>query len=208
MPKSQFKKDFGMYSLLIHSFSDDCQNLASQIEIELNNLDSDSISENLINDVSTATDKYLAHIDLIIDELTKNAVDSDGDIFSSQEKLMSALEVNDYFFNGNDISEKGDKFKRTIDNYREEIKSLHEFPKYTEGLLSKLSTSELTYRDGSKIDILDYHFRDTPLVATLVYLNSMKRDALEFNRLIILKTSCQQRINANAHKAMVVEKKI
>lgn len=86
--------------------------------------------------------------------------------------------LDEYFFEGDGNSKKGDEFLAKINNYRTTVeKRLGPGTEHLTAVLNeRFNTSDVETRDGSKKTWLKYHFESFPLIASLTNLTQIQMD--------------------------------
>jgi len=188
---SKFRNDFGMYTILINEVDFHSFYLEEQIENEISKLRNSNKLDNEILKVDSITKIYTSFIDENISELSKGLYDENYNIvLDNQDSLISYTKVNNYFFNDTSLSENSILFKKMSNDYSNEILKYFTKMIYAKRISGALTTDIFEDRYGNQIEYFNYIYKDTPLIAVLVHLKGLKRNALEYEQQFLLKKSC------------------
>jgi hypothetical protein len=182
-----FEKDFGMYAMMINELDFQSFYLKEQINYEISELEMGNQLDVEIKAIDSITKIYTEKIDEILAELNADVVNENDNIAENQKILAGYETGNNYFFKGDSLSEKAKSYKAVTKNYRNELIKYFDHPLYIKRVQSSLSMQETQDRYGTKTEFLTYFFKDTPLIAIIVQLKSMKRNSLEFEQQLLRK---------------------
>jgi len=191
---SNYEKDFAMYGLLINELDYHIFYLNEQIKKEISELEIENQLDDETKKIDSVTKAYTSIIDKMIDELNTGLTFDNDKIDENQKLLVGYKRGNDYFFNGDTLSINAIEYKEMTKEYRNEILKYFDHPIYIKRIQGALSMDDAEDRNGNKTELIEYLFRDTPLIAIIVQLKTMIRNSLEYQQqLLIKKTSCQHR---------------
>ncbi len=182
-----FEKDFGMYAMMINELDFQSFYLKEQINYEISELEMGNQIGADIKAIDSITKIYTEKIDEMLAELNADVVNENDDIAENQKILAGYDKGNSYFFKGDSLTEKAKSYKTVTKNYRNELLKYFDHPLYIKRVQSSLSMQETQDRYGTKTEFLTYLFKDTPLIAIIVQLKSMKRNSLEFEQQLLRK---------------------
>ncbi len=94
------------------------------------------------------------------------------------EAMDNSAFLDEYFFNGDKVTKKGDEFLNEINKFRNGVNDLlkDEFPEIAKDLRSKFATDPIPNTDGKKIPWLQSNFKQFPLVASLTKMTQLQAD--------------------------------
>ncbi len=182
-----FEKDFGMYTMMINELDFQSFYLEEQINYEISELKLKNQLDNETKIIDSITKIYTNKIDEILTELNSDLV-NETDNPSKDQKILKGYEKgNNYFFEGDSLSNKAKSYKAVTKEYRNELIKYFEHPLYIKRVQASLSMQNTRDRYGTETEYINYLFRDTPLIAIIVQLKSMKRNSLEFQQQLLRK---------------------
>ena len=182
-----YKNDFAMYGLLINELDYNIFYLNEQIKFEMSKLEEENQMDNETKKIDSITKIYTAKIDDIVDDLN-TGLTYDNDIIDEDQKLLvSYKRGNDYFFSGDALSNKAIEYKKLTKEYRNQILRYFDHPIYIMRIQGSLSMNDTEDRNGKKTELIEYLFRDTPLIAIILQLKTMKRNSLEYQQQLLRK---------------------
>lgn len=94
------------------------------------------------------------------------------------EVMDQSAFLDEYFFDGDGYSKKGDEFVAKIENYRISLEKIlgPDAKHLTNVFNQRFNTSDETTRDGKSKNWLNYHFEAFPLIASLTNLTQIQMD--------------------------------
>jgi len=182
-----YKNDFAMYGLLVNELDYNIFYLSEQIQFEMSKLEEENQMDNETKKIDSVTKIYTAEIDKIVDELNAGLTYDNDKIDEDQKLLVGYKRGNDYFFSGDTLSDKAIKYKELTKEYRNEILRYFDRPIYIMRIQGSLSMNDTEDRYGKKTELIEYLFRDTPLIAIVLQLKTMKRNSLEYQQQLLRK---------------------
>ena len=180
-----FEKDFGMYAMMINELDFQSFYLREQINYEISKLEIENQLDVETKRIDSITKIYIDKIDEILTELNADVINENDNVAENQKIIAGYEKGNKYFFKGDSLSEKAKSYKAVTKNYRNELLKYFDHPLYIKQVQSSLSMKETQDRYGTKTEFLTYLFKDTPLIAIIAQLKSMKRNSLEFEQQLL-----------------------
>ena len=181
---SNYERDFAMYGLLINELDYHIFYLNEQIKYELSELEMENQLDNETKKIDSVTKVYIAKIDEMVDELNPGLnYNNDKD----QKLLAGYNKGHNYFFINDTLSKNAINYKEVTKEYHSEILKYFDHPIYIKRIQGALSMEDIQDRYGNKVEIIEYLFRDTPLIAIIVQLKTMKRNSLEYQQQLLRK---------------------
>ncbi len=94
------------------------------------------------------------------------------------EVMDQSAFLDEYLFDGDGYSKKGDEFVGKMDNFRSTVEKLlgKDSPHLTTVLNERFNTVDVKTRDGKNKKWLKYHFESFPLIASLTNLTQIQMD--------------------------------
>lgn len=131
--------------------------------------------------VKEATKKFYDYFEEIKKELTKNAQkDESGNLI--YEAMDTSHDIDESWFIGDGLTEKGKEVIATLENYKEELSKIlgddKKFQLILESLKENLDTAPIKDKEGVTIPYLSYNFKGFPLIASVSKLSTIQNDAL------------------------------
>ena len=182
-----YEKDFAMYGLLINELDYNIFYLNEQIKFEISKLEIENRLDDETRKIDSATRIYTAKIDEIVDDLNADLNYEYDKIDKNQKLLVGYERGNDYFFSGDTLSKNSIEYKELTKEYRNEILKYFDHLIYIKRIQGSLSMEETVDRYGNKTELIEYLFRDTPLIAIILQLKTMKRNSLEYQQQLLRK---------------------
>ncbi|WP_091412801.1 hypothetical protein [Aquimarina amphilecti] len=183
--EKNYENDFAMYGLLINELDFNIFYLNEQIKLEISELEIENRLDNETKEIDSTTKVYTNKIDKIIDELYGNLTYHNGKIYDDQKLLRGYKRGNDYFFNGDTLSKNAIKYKKLTKEYGNEILKYFDHPIYIKRIQGALSMNDTQDGYGNRTELIEYLFRDTPLIAIILQLKTMKRNSLEYQQQLL-----------------------
>lgn len=119
-----------------------------------------------------------AELDSYIESLKSASVDKIEDP-TDYEVMDKADYFNNLFFTGDNYKPEGQEFLDKINAYRTEMNKVLPdslYPDIKKAINQNFTTSEVTNRDGKKVEWLNYNYEGFPLVASLTKLTQIQAD--------------------------------
>ncbi|WP_347375095.1 hypothetical protein [Aequorivita sp. Q41] len=165
---TDFSRDFGMYTVFINEFESTTFHLNKLIEQELNLKLDDSFDK--IHKYDSLTKEYIGTLKNLELELIKNSqIENFNNIKESQKAFSSIKEVNDYFFIGDSLTNNGNIYLEKRRTYINKLLKLTENPDFTQRIVNNLSVNDAIDRNNNNIKYLNYHYKNTPLIAFVAH---------------------------------------
>ncbi len=122
--------------------------------------------KNLANGLNT-------YLSTLKSDMTKNIEDT-----SNYEAMDNSTFLDEYFFNGDKETKKGQSFLAEISKFRDGVNNelKDDYPEIAKDVLSKFSTEPVPNSDGKKIPWLEANFKNFPLVASLTKMTQLQAD--------------------------------
>ena len=162
--------------------------------------------------VEAATKKFYDFIATAKAEVLKGVELKDGKL--PYEEMDKADNLNNSWFAPEGLSERGKKVKASIETYKAEMKAALGTEKKYSAILNQVNKSfdltDVTNKDGIKIEYMDYHFKGFPSIASLSKLSAWQSDAKKAESDVIsaaLGKAAVQAASYSNYKAIVVLEK-
>ena len=125
-----------------------------------------------VTEISATLDSYLAKLKSDMMATVKPEEQNDYEVQDKPDFLDQT------FFQGDKLTEKGQEFVNQINKYRTDMVAVlgDTYPDIKASVESNFSTAPVTRRDGKEIDWLNYHYEGFPLVASKTKLTSLQND--------------------------------
>lgn len=185
--KEQTKESdiYAPYGLLTEELQIHNSSLRRQIQQKLEN-----ISQSESNSIM-AFDSLTVEFENFLDQTIAELIDQIGpnSPMNYSGDLARTDIINSYFFDDSGYNSKGREFVAKIDRYREQILSLVSNEELVQRINVALATRDVQNRNGEIIKYLDYHYKDIPLIASIMFLSNKKRSVLELELNFICETN-------------------
>tara|TARA_R110002124_G_scaffold99337_1_gene245374 strand:+ start:113205 stop:114764 length:1560 start_codon:yes stop_codon:yes gene_type:complete len=135
--------------------------------------------------VNTASKELDSYIETLKNEAIKGIEDP-----TDYEVMDKADFFNNRFFNADKYKAEGQEFIDKINEYRTSLSNIigdSLYPDIKKSINENFSTSEVTNRDGNKVDWLRYNYEGFPLVASLTKLTQVQADVKNTNNELLSK---------------------
>ncbi len=137
----------------------------------------------------------------------KSQMTGDIDDPKAYEKMDKSKFLDEYFFKGGKVSEKGKEFVAKIDSFRNQVAELAEGTEIEDVVNTRFNTNDVVDNSGVKKSWLDYNYQGFPLIASLTKLTQIQADirATESDALsALLQGELQSAVSMTKYEAMVV----
>ncbi len=167
--------------------------------------------ESLAVKASDAPEQYAA-VKANADKISKISADLDSYIQGLKSEAIKKLEdPTDYevmdktdffdqrFFQGEKYTKEGQEFLDKLNAYRTEMTTVlpdSTYPAIKKAISANFSTSEVTNRDGKKVEWLNYNYEGFPLVASLTKLTQIQADIKSTKSEVLQKMLAGQQASA------------
>ena len=157
-----------------------------------------------IKDLSTNFYNYLENLKT---ELKKNVEDP-----TDFEKMDGTDILDQYFFTGGEINEKGQEFLDKLKIYRDEVNAVlgKDYAAINPTVYQRFETEEVKDREGVPQSWLKYHFEGYPLIASLTRFTQIQADIKETESDILsamLQGQLESDVSLTNYEAIVVADK-
>ncbi|MCF6214128.1 MAG: gliding motility protein GldM [Flavobacteriaceae bacterium] len=157
-----------------------------------------------IKDLSDTFYNYLSNLK---SELTKNLEDP-----KDFEKMDGTDILDQYFFTGGEINQKGQEFLDNLKLYRDEVNKVlgKDYAAINPTVYQRFQTEDVEDREGVSQSWLKYHFEGYPLIASLTRFTQIQSDIKETESDILsamLQGQLERDVSLNNYDAIVVADK-
>lgn len=126
------------------------------------------------NQIKALSQEYFDYLETVKKGMLEGVEDP-----TDYQVMDKADYLNQYFFQGDNLADGGQEFMKRINDYRTQITQL-----VPSGLKSTVAArfevgdanGKVENRDGAKVDWIDYHYKDFPLIASLTKLTALQAD--------------------------------
>ncbi|MDC0951064.1 gliding motility protein GldM, partial [Flavobacteriaceae bacterium] len=141
-----------------------------------------AVAANKAQQINIISDEFYRYIETLKVDLLKNGgysiVPETGKLpFESMDKTDILDEM---WFTGDRLTKAGAAVLAKIEQYKADVKEVLgsdvKYKKAVERFDRRFSTSEVTNKDGKKIDWLDYNYKGFPAIASYTKLTAMQND--------------------------------
>lgn len=123
--------------------------------------------------IKTLAEGFNAHLSSLKSQMTAKVEN-----VKNYEAMDNSAFLDEYFFNGDKVTKKGEEFLTEISKFRDGVNDLlkDEFPEIAKDVQAKFATDPIPNTDGKKIPWLESNFKQFPLVASLTKMTQLQAD--------------------------------
>lgn len=132
--------------------------------------------------LASLTNEFNAYIESIKTNLTKGVEVNEKTGMLDFERMDKGDYLDENWFGPTGLKPDGQKFKTTIEKYKTDILAIlstdkDRFANVIKDVEKRFDLSEVTNKDGIKVEYVDYHFKGYPSVTSLTKLTAYQTDS-------------------------------